>query len=457
MKMITKFIINRSNYDYTSPVAYNIFFHIITEDDFTREIEIGEAEIQEAVKLLNVSFNQFNIYFKYRGYQFIPSSFFMEVQMYDVEGIDNSYDDLLLYSQSEGYHKSDAINIYITSAIANGAFQYGGLAYMNRTSLAVLDTTINTKTLSHEMGHCFGLYHTNNTANGMYENVTRDVNDPNYNALTHGDRIHDTPATPLGFQPNTIQNCIWTGIAYDYVGVLYPNILLNNKMGPNPNGCTDNDFLIFTEGQGIRMRWLLNHSYPSKQAVQTTIESLYEPFEVDYVAGDNIISIKANKPADGYATVCRNALKSHRFQKGFTYEFYGVDFNSLGEPIFLPMPNNDPSSATIYEIPEIKYNTFYFGVRILQLDNPFSTFGNYIHPIEVICTMGQICIQEPLIGGKKITTDDLGLQNYTLENLTQEQVADPYFIETLENNKYHIINKTTSSGSETQEIIYKQQ
>lgn len=69
----------------TEPVAYNIYFHIITNDDGTRTIPIDEAKIQEAVKMLNVTFNQCNVFFKYRGVNTIPSTLFMEVQQSTVQ------------------------------------------------------------------------------------------------------------------------------------------------------------------------------------------------------------------------------------------------------------------------------------------------------------------------------------------------------------------------------------
>ncbi|WP_338375753.1 hypothetical protein [uncultured Flavobacterium sp.] len=390
-----KTIANPNAPNLTEPVAYNVFFQIITNDDGTRNIPIAEAEMQEAIKILNTKFNQFNIFFKYRGYQYIPSSFFMNVQLYDNTGIDNSYYDLLSFASSQDYLKTDAFNIFVTETILNGQLSiYNGVTSLYSSNLCIKDTRLNTRTLVHELGHCFGLYHVNNINNGLTENITRDVTSPNYNALTHGDRVHDTPATPLSLPPYEINNCIWTGVQYDPVGEQYGNIALDNFVLSVPLAC-DNLNGIFTTGQGERMRWNISHTYPGYENKRTPIEELYKPFEVIDVPGDVVISVSDDIPGDGMATVCRNILRQHRFQKGFSYEF-----NNTYSP--------DPVSATINEIPVVKHNTYQFGVKILQLDNPNSTYGNYIHNVDVVCTKGQICTNEPYLGGKIISVGNIG-------------------------------------------------
>ena len=359
-------------------------------------------------------------FFKYRGVDNIPSTLFMQVQQNDTATNNDSFDDLILFSQQQGFYKADSFNIFINETLLNGGLNlFTGFARIYGTNMVVKDSSINDFTIIHEMGHCLGLFHTNNIDNGLTENVTRDTNSPNYNALTHGDRVHDTPATPLGFANNTVNNCLWTGVAFDPVGVQYQNILLNNIMGPNRDGCKSLDFLILTQGQKERVRWVISHSYPGYNAQRTTIEALYEPFEINTIPGNTIISISDNTPGDGMANVCRNILMQHRFQKGFTYEFSNT---------FSP----DPNSATINEIPEINYNTYQFGVKIIQLSNQYSNYGNYIHPIYVICTRGQICKLEPYLGGKITSLSNLGSQILTEEILNSQQISDPLLIESLE-------------------------
>ena len=75
-----------------------------------------------------------------------------------------------------------------------------------------------------------------------------------------------------------------------------------------------------------------------------TVASLYQPFEAIYVGGETIISVTDNTAGDGLATVCRNSLKRHRFQKGFDY-------------IFTQTYSPDSSSAQVHEIPLIENNT----------------------------------------------------------------------------------------------------
>ena len=381
---------------------------------------------------------------KYRGFQNIESSQFMEVQQHNVEGVDNSFNDLIDFAENENIYKEDCFNIFITESLANGGLNIiSGFAWTFGNDICIRDTNLNSRTLLHEMGHCFSLLHTDNTNNNtLVENVTRDVNSPNYNALTHGDRVHDTPATPFGIQSNTIFNCVWTGYAIDNVGQQYPNILLNNLMGPFSSSCLSISFLIFTQGQKLRMRHAISNSYPGYNAYRTSIEELYEPFEIGTIQGSQIYSITENVPHDGTAYVCKDILMQHRFQKGFTYEFTNTE---------LP----DPSSASINQIPEINNNTAQFGVKILQLNNPNSTWGNYIHNINVVCTRGQICNHEPYIGGKRLTTNSLGSNQINEVILDSDDLDNPNFVDDLESQKYHIITKNTETGAQIQQTIYK--
>ena len=46
---------------FNTPKVYNVYFHILTEEGGSSNL--GEAQVMDAVKNLNVAFNQFYIFF----------------------------------------------------------------------------------------------------------------------------------------------------------------------------------------------------------------------------------------------------------------------------------------------------------------------------------------------------------------------------------------------------------
>ncbi|MFM9951041.1 MAG: hypothetical protein ACKV1O_24110, partial [Saprospiraceae bacterium] len=108
--------------------------------------------------------------------------------------------------------------------------------------------------LSHEMGHCLGLFHT-------HETVTCAELPDGSNSSTCGDLITDTPADPnLRFSVNT--SCQWVSHffppactagppGYNYIPTPgYSPDLLNIMAYTNYYACKP----VFTAGQGVRMR-----------------------------------------------------------------------------------------------------------------------------------------------------------------------------------------------------------
>lgn len=104
------------------------------------------------------------------------------------------------YAQANGKVREDAFNIYSPHSLSRGSGQSG----YNQTNVAIISGVIgnsNSRTLYHEIGHCFNLIHTFGNSNERpdpinCEHVTRDPNEPSYNAATRGDLIVDTNAVP---------------------------------------------------------------------------------------------------------------------------------------------------------------------------------------------------------------------------------------------------------------------
>ncbi|MEG1265571.1 MAG: hypothetical protein RSC81_02410 [Myroides sp.] len=170
----------------------------------------------------------------------------------------------------------NAINIYIRRDMEGGAGGAGGnILFLGQSYLYNSPYNI----LAHEMGHNFGLEHTHlgnrpldgtcympQYHSGNCERVTRDPNDPNYNALTHGDKVHDTAADPGLFSSqigsfahcyNLDGNCNYIGNQVDCTGTPYQldNSVLRNIMSYGSVTCATD----FTPGQRTRMHYLIDN------------------------------------------------------------------------------------------------------------------------------------------------------------------------------------------------------
>ena len=424
----TWFFQNNTFCDTVARYVFNVNFHVVYKSDSTRVIPVGENEVLNAIKHLNKGFNQFNIFFKYRGIHEIIDD---ENDIYNLYNLDNTSISWL----HQTYGIPNSFNIYIVEGGVSGA---AARAYTKNTHSYFNDFWfLDEWTICHEIGHNFGLAHPYNGSNTPYpefncENVTRDPEAINYNADSAGDFITDTHATNQGVWFSDV-NCTMINNPTDCQGTALLPQSRDNYMFPSSlnNPCIPS----FTPKQGERMvEVIIEDNYNRFTDASTSLESLYEPFEVKDVPGDIITYVT---PIDSQnAEVCRNILRQHKFQSGFDYNFTST---------FSP----DPSFSSIDEIPLIKYNTYEFGVKINQINSSCEI------TIPVICTRGHMCSIEPYVSGKVISTTDLGSTNFTIIELTEEQLKDPYYIEQLEQNKYHIIKKETESGAIYQVTIYK--
>lgn len=136
-----------------------------------------------------------------------------------------------------------------------------------------VDDIVESRVISHEMGHLLGLYH---TEHGTYESggcceLVADYGntDPNSSSCMCGDFVPDTPAD-IGTNPsNNNNNCQWIVPSYplnvNCTFGSYPNFVDANGDPYQPTATnimsSTNDYLecttIFTSGQGRRMRYFL--------------------------------------------------------------------------------------------------------------------------------------------------------------------------------------------------------
>lgn len=417
------------NYDPDAKYVLNIFFTFINDDNGNTgsilfpNYQYGENEAMELIKILNVEFNQFNIFFKYKGYRVVNNSIMTMNNLSGLPSIPNMY------------------NIYLMQYVGGAnAYSIYGNTFIKMT-FGTFEGIYRELAIIHEMGHCLRLAHTfqnynindpNNGPEGNCEHVTRDENSPLYNAHIAGDQVEDTPAC---LPYHTYDNCIhvFNPNETDCLGTPYENVIPANYMSY--------DALIecglhFTPGQAKRMRsYLQNPSLSHIVLTYNTIESLYEPFEITDYGGNVVFSVEDN--GDGTAEVCRNLRKKHRFQKGFDYVFY----STFGD---------DPSTAIIDDLPIVKNSTASFYVQINQVNPAVS------REVFVDCNRGFYCSTENFVKGLVVSTPLIGSYNFTVKELNDMEVKDPGLYESLMNQFYHIINKETESGAIKHTIIYKQ-
>ena len=109
----------------TSSYVFNIKFHIIKNTNGTGVTQYyGEAEVMNALKILNTTYNPFNIYFKYKGFDVIQNSTYMKIRS-SVGGAFNQntthplFNDLVAYSKSmtNPIYDYNAFNLFILEKI----------------------------------------------------------------------------------------------------------------------------------------------------------------------------------------------------------------------------------------------------------------------------------------------------------------------------------------------------
>lgn len=202
--------------------TFMIAAHIIRSNNGTSGI--SDAAVIDAIETMNEQYAAAQIEFELCG----------EIRYID----DNTY---LETTASEGnalvpkYNIDNVINIYFIPKVLNSsgtqicgnATLPSGNVNLRRIFMAN-SCAINGSTLSHEMGHFFGLLHTHSTTGGV-EYVQR------INCYDRGDGFCDTPADPE-LDATNVENCSYIGTKNDPQGNRYmPDP--SNFMSYSPKSC----------------------------------------------------------------------------------------------------------------------------------------------------------------------------------------------------------------------------
>lgn len=330
------------DFDPSRQYVYKVIFHIFRDDNGVRATTIiGEADVMNVIRDLNLNYNQFNIFFKYGGYDFVDNTsltgnvqstqlmptfgFMLNNHTFQINILDGN---ILDYDEN-----GNIVNV------PGVGFRYSTIAFFSHDALS------STRIATHEIGHCLNLFHdfkAYSTPGILYsENVIRDQLGIGYNATSGGDKIHDTPATKIWDEDQYNALGIYEGDDIDLNYALISTSIdrLYKTEFPRKNNImhvhSGLDYTMgyfFSPGQGKRMRWsigtdIVNH-YGIWELAEVNWKELYQPFETKLIAGDAIVTITPNQDGTG-AEVCRNRLHIDRFQKGFNQKFINLDGSAI--------------------------------------------------------------------------------------------------------------------------------
>lgn len=204
------------------------FYFNIVRDDFGQGGQTDQ-EVNEQINLLFGDLANWSISGVEVGREIIKSSYYLNYNGGKFSGLTN------LNSHS------NAIDIYFTGSY--GLSRANGIP---GNACVLTFNGISNRLISHEVGHCLGLLHTDE------ERVTcQDVTGNYPQCFECGDKVCDTPPDPGLFRDgsNVNSDCEFTGDTNLW------NPDTRNIMSYTPYHCA----LWFTEGQGMRMHWYLDH------------------------------------------------------------------------------------------------------------------------------------------------------------------------------------------------------
>jgi len=240
--------------------------------------------------------------------------------------------------------------------------------------------------------------------------------------------------------------------------LMYENVDLLNFMNLQYSYLPRFEIQHFTNGQGVRMRETIAIPSLNFDNVSTTVASLYEPYKVETIEtiSTDIHSLTDN--GDGTAEVCRlkSFTLSHYFQPGFDYNFYSSPNNfkhhNDKEDLYGILDEGVRRFVKINQI-----NPLFINITDNSITNPSDMDSGIILYEVSICPQHDVfvCFSEPYSGGKVISTTNLANPNVTIKVLNNQEASDANLEQDLENGKFHIIEKTTTSGATIQKTIYK--
>ncbi len=443
-----------------TPKVYNMTFWAVYRADGSSDYTVAENDALEVIANMNREFNRFNIFFKYRGvnYLFNDEAYFVELTCDSDDDDDSTIEGLSVIknlSNLSGNFDPNGLNTYIFYDSCGFSGFYSGVSLTER-NVYVRSVRFKDYHTVQEVGHMFGLDHSwkgvkeydPNNPNQICEHVTRNTADPAYNADEQGDDVIDTAAMPRFSKiagnvnyvnPNT---CVYDGDGRDCQNTLFQippnssgtlNFMNDGTECPTTSYTQANDPEGFTIQQGLKMRLKIEADPSRFGPAETNLESLYEPYKGTY-----------------YNVGPNNTSYTPLFQPGFNYAFIECD-----GPYPQPAPYGESFSFIANNLTLVKSK---------YIDPHF--YNTIVHPNhsaisikEVNDALGAAQVQKcyynnnrSAIGGKVTKfNDDTFNANVTITPKDSTAINNPVLIDELPAGLYQI-QKTYDDG-ETQEVI----
>lgn len=277
----------------TEPYCIKLYVVIFANDNGTQRAA-NDADVLRQIGNMAQFYAPQNICFVLGGLE--------EVRDTDLNNHDKSEESDLF-----PFVKNDFITIFVHNTLTNDADDedLNGTAYaipnyyLSIVSTAVFSTT-NESTLAHEMGHCFGLYHTFETSNGR-ENVRRSGG-ACVNCSSTGDLLCDTPADLNHTENEVDASCdvIGGNVADECDGSIY-NFPTENIMTYGGRECRN----IFTNGQGARAKAFILLTGYLTDAISS--ENLNYTITLNYTSGLRLFTSRNSITFDNTFTASQSA------------------------------------------------------------------------------------------------------------------------------------------------------
>jgi N-acetylneuraminic acid mutarotase len=243
--------------DFT-PKTIAVFFHIIKPS--VGQEGVTDQQVDEYLTILNNDFNLGNIYFEEVGRQITRNDDYFN-------NVGDTFGELRAI-----YSHSNALDVFFIGP--GGAGNSGSIP---STSIILGMDWIGTSVISHEIGHCFNLYHTHETSLGV-ESVT------GVDCDIVGDLICDTPADPdlnhglcVDLNCNYIPEVCYNPPDPDFGDPYNPDT--HNIMSSTSLECLD----WFTTGQFAR----IHTSLESIESISKLIINIEAPKNLSWVNSNN--------------------------------------------------------------------------------------------------------------------------------------------------------------------------
>jgi hypothetical protein len=250
--MVDSAIMSQSRLNATSPLLMKVFVHVVsTTNGFNPAA--GDSSIMRQLKNMQEFYAPHGICFLLVGKEQINSD--------DLDNHNSSTEEADVSSRAI----FGTMNIFIHRTLFNNDGGLNGVAYgipsyyLSVEGSAIRDT-LNRSTTAHEMGHCFGLYHTFERNYGE-ENIDR--SGACLDCFQTGDLLCDTPADPHTDNNDTGNdidaNCNYSDnsqFQYCNGDKLFYQMDPRNVMAYGSRPCR----VLFTTGQGGRARTTINNN-----------------------------------------------------------------------------------------------------------------------------------------------------------------------------------------------------